>query len=94
MPLLIQNDCPDCRKFVRTGDFFHSKEIWDRYHKSGWVDGKSDWQDYNEIKPFINKMKAIWVETQKMQKQAELNNPNISIPEWKIKKIISKRSGK
>lgn len=87
MPLAIRSDCPGCQHFERTGDFFHDKETWDRYHNAGWTNGISDWKPIEEIQESLDKLKEVWLKVQKMKE----NLPNNHIPEWKIKKIMSKR---
>jgi len=87
LPLLIRNDCPDCREFMRTGDFFHSKEVWDKYHNSGWINGKSDWQPREEISDTLDKMKQMWLEVQRM-KSGKVEEPMAG---WKLQKILSKK---
>ena len=61
MALLLRMDCPCCRRFEITGDFFHDKETWNTYHKSGWINGKSDWQPREEIESFLVAMKKAWL---------------------------------
>jgi hypothetical protein len=54
-------------RYSITGDFFHSKVNWDTYHKSGWVDGESDWQSREEIQDFLDKMKEVWLKVKMMK---------------------------
>jgi len=54
---MISPDCPDCRKFSRNGDFFHSKESWDMYH-NGRI--HNDWQPREEIQDMLDRMKKTW----------------------------------
>lgn len=84
MPLMISLECPGCQRFERTGDLFHEKDEWEKYHKSG---GVSDWQPREEIQDLLNEIKKSWLEVQKMRVQT----PDTSIPEWKLKKILNKR---
>lgn len=64
MVLAIRNDCPGCRRFSLTGDFFHEREEWEQYHKAGWIGGKSDWQPREELVEFLANMKQAWELTQ------------------------------
>jgi len=91
MPFLFRQDCPDCMRFWRTGDFHHSKEIWDRYHNSGWINGVSDWQSREEMKEDLERMKKMWLRGKEYERIAKENQPSNELPEWKVKKIMSKK---
>jgi hypothetical protein len=97
MPIIIDQMCPGCRKFSQTGDFFHEKEDWDKWHNSGWTDGKSDWQPREELKEELNHLKAAWEKSKEMQKEALQNYVNEhghypgEIPDWKLGKILKRR---
>ena len=58
---------------MRTGDFFHDKDIWDRYHNAGWRNGISDWQPREEIKDTLDRMKKIWEKINKLKEPSEID---------------------
>ncbi len=87
MVMAISMECPGCRRFEQTGDFFHDKDEWNMYHKSGWINGVSDWQPREELKDMLKKMKEVWTQVQEMK----LQNPSYPMPEWKLNKILSKK---
>lgn len=97
MPLAISSECPGCQRFDRTGDFFHEKDEWEKYHKSGWTNGISDWQPREEMQDTLNRMKKVWLEVQEMRVNSreeyikEHGHLPGEVPDWKLKKILSKR---
>jgi hypothetical protein len=64
---IVKEECPCCMNFIKTGDFFHDKETWDKHHNAGWVDGKSDWKSREEIKDELEKHKEIWLRWKKFE---------------------------
>jgi len=73
MCFIFKQECPDCQKYMRTGDFFHDKDTWDRFHNSGWHDGKSDWQPREEIKDMLDRMKKVWEKINKLKEPSEID---------------------